>query len=201
MMSSQDSSINAIAGLFALDIWPLVRPNASEREAVLVGKTLSACNLIWGVIGAHLFLTLDDSIYKIVLKVTSFMILPTGVCYLWGRFSKRVNGAGAVATLLSGLILGLTYIMLSTIPSLRGYLPELIANAHFYHIYPVFFIIFTVILYGVSALTAPPTAANLACLNIEKEDTSHLPPLPWYRRFKTWLIVYLICFAAIYAIF
>lgn len=201
MMSSQDSSINAIAGLFALDIWPLVRPNASEREAVLVGKTLSVCNLIWGVIGAHLFLTLDDSIYKIVLKVTSFMILPTGVCYLWGRFSKRVNGAGAVATLLSGLVLGLAYIMLSTIPSLRGHLPALIADAHFYHIYPVFFIIFTAILYGVSALTAPPTEAHLACLNVEQEDTSHLPVLPWYRRFKTWLIVYLICFAAVYIIF
>lgn len=201
MMSSQDSSINAIAGLVALDIWPLVRPNASEREAVLVGKTYSACNLLWGVVAAPIFLSADQGIYTIVLKVTGFMILPTGVCYLWGRFSKRVNGAGAVATLLTGLVLGLTYIMFSTIPDLRVHLPDLIANAHFYHIYPVFFVIFTVILYSVSALTPAPTEARLACLRVEKEDTSHLPKLPWYRRFKFWLVVYLICFCAVYIIF
>ena len=201
MMSSQDSSINAIAGLVALDIWPLVRPNASEQEAVLVGKTYSACTLLWGVLAAPLFLSADQGIYTIVLKVTGFMILPTGVCYLWGRFSQRVNGAGAVATLACGLVLGLSYIMFSTIPELQPHLPALIADAHFYHIYPVFFVIFTVILYTVSALTAPPTAANLECIQAIKTDAPTGPVLPWYRRFKTWLILYLICFAAVYIIF
>ncbi len=201
MMSSQDSSINAIAGLFALDIWPLVRPNASEREAVMVGKTFSATNLAWGVFAAPFFLTLDQGIYTIVLKVTGFMILPTGVCYIWGRFSQRVNGVGAVGVLLSGLVLGITYIAFSTLPSLRPHLPEIIANAHFYHIYPVFFIIFTVVLYGLSAMTAAPLPEKLECIRAAAEPVQTGPAPVWYRSFKFWFAIYLACFIAVWVIF
>ena len=201
MMSSQDSSINAIAGLVALDIWPLVRPKASDREAVIVGKTFSAGNLAWGVIAAPFFLSLDQGIYTIVLKVTGFMILPTGVCYLWGRYSQRVNGSGAVATLLSGLVLGVAYIAFSTLPSLRPHLPDIIANAHFYHIYPVFFIIFTVILYAVSLLTPAPAAEKLECIRKVERETITGPKPVWYRSFNFWLVIYLCCFTAIWIIF
>lgn len=201
MMSSQDSSINAIAGLVALDIWPLVRPTANEREAVVVGKVFSVTNIAWGVVAAPFFLTLDQGIYTIVLKVTGFMVLPTGVCYVWGRYSPRVNGAGAVATLISGFFLGVGYILFSTLPSLRPYLPDIIANAHFYHIFPVFFIVFTVILYAVSAVTPAPSAARLDCIRKVERAVRTSPAPVWYRSFRFWLAIYLLCFAAVWIIF
>jgi SSS family solute:Na+ symporter len=201
MMSSQDSGINATAGVVALDLWPTVRPKASEREGVLVGKTFAASNIAFGVIAAPFLLGSDQGIYNMILKISGFMILPTGTVYLIGRFMRRANHQGAVATLLVGLLLGVWYIVCSTLPSLRGLLPEVVANAHFYHVYPVMFALLVVVQVSVSLLTSPPSPERLVCIApMVKVPRVGTAPV-WHRSFGFWLVVYLLCLVAIYSIF
>jgi solute:Na+ symporter, SSS family len=200
MMSSQDSSINATAGVVSLDLWPVVRRRASEGEGIIVGKIFAAVSMLIGVLSAPLLLGSDQGLYAIILKVTGFMILPTGTVYLIGRFFHRVNGPGAVATMLVGLVLGSWYVVCSTLPELRFLLPDAIAAAHFYHVYPLFFLIFVAVLFGVSYLTAAPTAAELACVlpppSIATETSGS-----WWQRYRFWLALYLVALVAVYIVF
>jgi SSS family solute:Na+ symporter len=200
MMSSQDSSINATAGVVSLDLWPVVRRRASEREGVLVGKVFAAVSMLVGVVSAPLLLGSDQGLYAIILKVTGFMILPTGTVYLVGRFFHRVNGPGAVATMLVGLVLGSWYVVCSTLPELRFLLPDAIASAHFYHVYPLFFLVFVAVLFGVSYLTPPPTEAELACV-LPPPSIATETSASWWQRYRFWLALYLVAFVVVYVVF
>ncbi len=202
LMSSQDSSINATAGVVALDIYPVFKPQASEREAVIVGKVFAATQISFGVIAAPVFLVIEQGIFDLVLKISGFMLLPAGVCYLWGRLVPRVNGAGASATLLCGLVLGVYYILTSSLPGLRSFLPEFVHEAHYYHVYPVFVLILTGIFFAVSFMTDAPTPDKLEFLKAHADDRAHLKSeQPWYRKFYFWWGVYVVVVLGLYIVF
>ncbi|MBD5780658.1 sodium/solute symporter [Pelagicoccus sp. NFK12] len=201
LMSSQDSGINAMSAVVALDVWPVFRKQASEREAIMVGKLFAGGTLIWGILAAPFFAEFPEGIYNMILKIAGYMILPTGVCYLVGRFVKRVNGAGAVATLAVGLVLNIYYVASSTIPSLRWLLPDWVANLHFYELYPFLVVLLVAILVGVSLLTAPPPPEKLACLQTPPKPVDLGPAGPWYRRFHFWWVVYIVAIVGLYLAF
>ncbi len=201
MMSSQDSGINATAGVVALDLWPVVRPRASEREGVIVGKVFAASSIAFGVVAAPFLLGADQGVYAMVLKISGFMVLPTGTVYLVGRFVRRVNHQGAVATLAVGLVLAVWYVVCSTIPTLRFLLPDALAGAHFYHVYPVYFLVFVAVLVGVSLLTPPPAAERLACIAPTVGTRPPGAPTAWWRSHRTWVLAYLAALAWVYTVF
>lgn len=124
-----------------------------------------------------------------------------GIRDLVGRFVKRVNGQGAVATLSVGLVLNVYYVMTSTVPDLRFLLPDIMANLHFYELYPFMVIFLTLILVVVSLLTPAPEPEKLVCLEKHPKEIDTGGPLPWYRRFHFWWAVYLVAFVALYLAF
>ena len=201
MMSSQDSGINAISGVVALDVWPVFRKNCSEKEAVLVGKIFAGGTLIFGILAAPFFADFPEGIYSMILKISGYMILPTGVCYLLGRFFKRLNGAGAVATLATGLVLNVYYVLASTIPELNHLLPAFAKGMHFYELYPLMALFLACVLFIVSYLTAPPAPEKLECLIALQPETREGESLPFYRRFHFWWILYLGLVVSLYIIF
>ncbi|MEX0323053.1 MAG: SLC5 family protein [Puniceicoccaceae bacterium] len=201
MMSSQDSGINAISGVVALDVWPVFRPQASEKEAVMVGKIFAGGTLVWGILAAPAFAHFPEGIYSMVLKISGYMILPTGVCYLLGRFFKRLNGKGAVATLATGLVMNVYYVFASTIPELNHLLPAFAREMHFYELYPLMALFLGFILFVVSYLTAPPAPEKLECLVMMEPDKNALGKVPFYRRFHFWWVLYLGLVFTLYFVF
>ncbi|MCB1121915.1 MAG: sodium/solute symporter [Verrucomicrobiae bacterium] len=201
MMSSQDSGINAQASVVALDIYPLVRPHASQREAVIVGKTFAATNMIWGVIAAPIFINLDTGLFDLAMTVVSFMIIPSGTVFLFGRFNKRLNGKGAVTTLLLGMFIGTYYVSCKNFPVLNDFMLPALRGMHFYHVFPLVFVLLTVVLFVVSYLTEPPVAEKLDCIRPIEPQLQEGPPRPWYCTFKFWWILYILIFIGFYVIF
>lgn len=202
LMSSQDSGINAMSAVVALDIWPAFRKKASEKEAVLVGKLFAGSTLVLSILVAPFFANFDEGIYNMLLKIAGYMILPTGVCYVFGRFNKRVNGKGAVATLGFGLLMNVYYLAASTIPELRYLLPDFVQELHFYQLYPFLVVLLTVVLLVVSYLTEPPEEGHLSCLKLSSEPAGVAKmPLPWYRKFYFWWGLYLVLFVGLYLFF
>ncbi len=192
MMSSQDSGINAMSSVVAMDIYPVFRKNASPKESVIVGKVMAACNLIWGAIAAPLFLGMDRAIFDLIMTVAGFMVIPAGTCFLFGRFNKRVNGAGAVATLFTGLVVGVYYIVCKNFPAMNQFLPDAIREWHFYHVFPVVFLLLTTILFVVSYATQAPPQEKLDCLqpaDAVKLEEGPKPPL--FKSFNFWWAVYI----------
>ena len=202
LMSSQDSGINAMASIVSIDIYPAIRKNATEREGVLVGKSIAVANIIWGVAAAPMFLTVEQGIFDLMLKFGGFLMMPNGLCYLIGRYWRRGNEHGAVAALLCGAVLGAYYIVMSTLPGYDRFLPGNVADIHYYHLLPIFGAILTVIFIVVSLLTPAPAPEKLDFL---KPDPSigqePVAPKVWYKRYGFWWALYLAAFVGLYLVF
>jgi solute:Na+ symporter, SSS family len=201
MMSSQDSGINAVSSVVALDIYPLVRKKASQGEAVAVGKVFAAGNLIWGILAAPIFMNMNSALFDLAMTVAGFMVIPSGTVFLFGRFNKRLNGKGATTTLFLGMLIGFYYVATKNFPVLHDFMLPALRGMHFYHVFPLVFLLLTTVLFSVSYLTAPPPAEKLECIRPMDIEIDEGPKLPFYRTFKCWWLVYIAIFVAFYLIF
>ncbi|MDQ8197992.1 sodium/solute symporter [Pelagicoccus enzymogenes] len=203
LMSSADSNVTAISSVVALDIWPaLSHKKLNEKQALRVGKITAALLMLWGMLAAPYFSNLGP-IYVFVLRLTGFVFMPIGVCFIFGRFSKRVNHQGAFATLSAGVVLGVIYVLGSGIPALQQYMPEWLLAWHFYEVLPFFFLICSGIMFGVSYLTPPPAPEKLAVLQQTRAalDETDENALPLFRRFAFWWWLFIAILGTLYIIF
>ncbi len=202
LMSSEDSQLNATASVIALDIVPSIWKRIEEKRALLVGKIAVAFKMIFGVLAAPFIMHFDAGVLELILKVAGFLILPAGVCFIFGRFSRRTNGYGAVATLFTGMVLGIYYVLCSSIPDLRHLLPDIVAETQFYRVYPFLFLFLASVMLIVSYLTPAPSEEKLDCLNLkEAVDSVGATKKPLHKRYGFWMTLYLIFFFGMYAIF
>lgn len=203
MLSSADSSVCAISSVVAYDIHPLIRPNAPVEAQLRFGKWTAAGIILFGVALAPLCAGIEN-VYLFTLRMFAFMFQPIGVCFLFGRFVRRVNNAGAVVTMIAGLVLGFAYVLCSSLPPLQWLVPDWIGSLHFYELLPFFWLVLVAILFGVSLATPPPPLEKLAVLELAHEHpqagTSRVP-LPFWRTFGFWLTVFLVMLGGAYAVF
>ncbi len=202
VMSSADAGVCAISSVIALDIYPsCTRKEVNEKRALFVGKLAATLIMFYGTFAAPYYKNLG-SIYDVILQVGGFMLLPVGTCFLLGRFSRRVNNEGAVATLAAGLLLSVLYIIGTKTAWGRSWMPDFIEQAHFYKAYPFFFIFYLVFMYVVSLFFAPPTKEQLVVLEtgpvvqFRPEE-----PRPWFQSFQFWWVMFLVIIVAIYIVF
>ncbi|MEZ5276904.1 MAG: sodium/solute symporter [Opitutaceae bacterium] len=198
MMSSQDSGINAMSAVVAMDIYPLFRKNASNAEAIWVGKGFAALNIIWGIAAAPLFLTMNNALFDLGMTVAGFMVIPSGVCFLFGRFSNRANSYGAVTTLILGLLIGLYYVLAKNFPAAGVPIPDAVRSMHFYHVFPLVFLLLTAVFFGVSYLTPPPAPEKLEVIRPMVQEIETGPRRPLLRSFNFWWILYLAIVVGLY---
>jgi len=201
MMSSADPGINALSSVVALDIYPVIRRKAKQAEAVIVGKIFAGCNLAWGILAAPIFMTMDSALFDLVMTVVGFMVIPSGTVFLFGRFNKRLNGEGAVATLFLGMLIGTYYVSTKNFPALHGLMLPVLQGMHFYHVFPLVFVVLTAVLFIVSYLTPPPPLEKLECVKPMKKEIREGPLPPWYRSFNFWWGLYIAIFASFYFVF
>jgi SSS family solute:Na+ symporter len=202
VMSSADAGVCAISSVIALDIYPsCTRRTVNEARALFVGKLAATLIMVYGTFAAPFYGKLG-SIYLLILQVGGFMLLPVGTCFILGRFSRRVNSQGAVATLALGLVLSVAYIVGAKTPWGQSFMPEFLVKAHFYKVYPFFFLFYVVFLYVVSLCFPPPTREKLEVLEAGPAvQLAPETPHAWYASFNFWWCVFLACVAAIYLVF
>jgi hypothetical protein len=70
-------------------------------------------------------------------------------------------------------------------------IPDAVRAMHFYHVFPIVFLILTAILFGVSYLTPAPAAEKLEVIRPMEKEIDTGPKRPWYRSFNFWWIVYI----------
>ena len=202
LMSSEDSSLNANAGIIAVDIIPAFWKNVGETKALTIGKLTVSLQMIVGVLLAPSVLYFDIGVLELILKIAAFLTLPAGICFIFGRFSKRANETGALATLIAGLFLGIYYVLCSTVPELKSFLPNSIADTQFYRIYPFFFLFLSAIMMITSWLSQHPAPEKLCCLETNLPNRQkEIDGRPFYKKYYFWMIIYICCFLGVYWIF
>lgn len=96
-----------------MDLWTHIRPRASERELMIVGRVfvlaLVLVSILWIPVvqasqGGQLFIYIQ--------AISSYLQPPVAVVFIMGCFWKRTNEKGAFSGLLLGLLLGLVRLAL-----------------------------------------------------------------------------------------
>jgi SSS family solute:Na+ symporter len=117
---------------------------------------------------------ISPQLYIYLQSVQAYIAPPIAACFLLGLFLPRLNGTGAITSLVAGFVLGALRLILELAngPAKTG-LPDgtvwaWIAEINFLHIAVLLFVVCTVILVGVSFLTAPPDQARIADLTYRR---------------------------------
>lgn len=202
LLSSADSGVCAISSVIAYDIHPLVRKNAGVEERLRFGKWAAAGIIIFAVATAP-FADAIDNVYLFLLRLHSFLVVPIGVAFMFGRFVRRINNIAAVTTMAVGMVAGLFYVTCTSVTALNGVLPAWLAAMHFYELLPFLWAALVLLLFIVTYLTPPPPAEKLSVLDMARADPASAASarVPWWKSFTFWFAIFLVCIAALYIVF
>jgi SSS family solute:Na+ symporter len=118
LMSSLSSLFNSSATLFTVDIYEKLRPGSSERHLVTVGRIATVVVVALGIVWIPVMqLVSEGGLYQYLQSVQGYLAPPITAVFLLGLFWKRINGAGAVAGLALGFLVGMAKL---TIQALTG---------------------------------------------------------------------------------
>lgn len=163
MMSSLSSTFNSSSTLLTMDFYRHFRPQASERELVLIGRLATIALVIFGILWVPLIRTISNQIFIYLQSVQAYISPPIAAVFLVGIFSKRVNGRSALCALIGGGILGALRLILEILVKRRliqlGALSWFV-NMNYLHFAVLLFMIAVAIMYLVSWLTEKPQEAQ-----------------------------------------
>lgn len=164
LMSSLSSVFNSTSTLVTLDVYKKLRPQASERQLVLVGQSTTAILVGFGLLWIPLMKLISGQLYQYLQSVQAYISPPIAAVFLIGITWRRVNATGAMAALLTGFVLGMGRLVAELSKSrLDGLLFDF-ADMNFLHFAVLLFSICTVLLVVVSLLTPPPDEEKVAGL-------------------------------------
>jgi SSS family solute:Na+ symporter len=107
LMSSLSSVFNSCSTLITWDIYRKLRPEASERTLVWVGQISTAVLVCFGLLWIPMMELISGQIYQYLQSVQAYISPPIAAAFLLGVFWKRVNSEGAIASLVTGFVLGI----------------------------------------------------------------------------------------------
>lgn len=191
IMSSIDSTLNAVSTLVTMDFVKKFRPHTSNERLVWVGRVTTVVVMFFAILWAPQIAKFPN-LWTYLQEVLAYISPPIVALFMMGVFWKRANAQGAFAALMAGLVATIAYIVAFNIN------PDLKIN--FLYVATILFIICCVVLFVVSLRTAPPSKDIQDTLvwtrAIYDADTEMLKNVPWYQNYRV-LSVLLIIFTII----
>ncbi|XP_043098576.1 solute carrier family 5 member 3a [Puntigrus tetrazona] len=189
LMSDLDSIFNSASTIFTLDIYKMVRRQASSKELMVVGRVfvvlIVAISIAWvpfvvEMQGGQMFLYIQE--------VSDYLTPPIAALFLLGVLWKRCNETGAFWGGLVGFLLGAVRLILAFVyrePDCKTTddRPAFIKDIHFMYVAAVLFWVSGLVTVVVSLCTDPPSKEQIATTtwwglrNRNQTENSKLPQL------------------------
>jgi SSS family solute:Na+ symporter len=173
LMSSLSGVFNASSTLFTMDFYRKLHPRASEQQLVWIGRAATTAMVIVGLLWIPVIQG-ARGLYDYLQGVQGYLAPPIAAVFFLGVFMKRLNGAGCLAALVVGFLLGAFRLAVDTPVTLamvgydRGYAEHsflwIVNNIYFQYYSVLIFLISAATLIIVSYATAPPNEQQLAGL-------------------------------------
>lgn len=169
LMSSLSSVFNSCSTLITWDVYRKLNPAASERRLVWVGRLSTIVLTVLGLLWIPLVEAAEGGLYVYIQSVQGYIAPPIAAVFLFGLLWSRLNAPGALTSLLTGFVLGLTRLTLEAMRVDAGLFTEI----NFLHFAILLFVICTAVLVAVSLATAPPSREQIAGLTFAtaKQET------------------------------
>ena len=157
LMSSLAATFNSASTLITLDVYQRLRPAAPERRLVLVGRLSTVAMVVLGILWVPFIPYMSTQVYIYMQSVQAYISPPIAAVFLLGVLWPRANRSGAIASLLTGAVIGGTRFVLEVArqqPFVAGS-PWLtrIVEIHFLHFAVLIFVVSTLVLVLVSLAT------------------------------------------------
>jgi len=178
LMGAMSSVFNSASTMVTLDFYKKLRPAASEAQLVYFGRVATAGMVILGLLWVPFIDRLSSQLYIYLQSVQAYISPPIAVCFIFGILWTRMNGEGAITSLLTGFVLGATRFVMEVLDKTQHYESGAIrwlVDMNFLHYAIFMFVVCTLVLIGVSLVYPAPERKKLAGLTFatvdEKMDT------------------------------
>jgi len=168
LMSSLSSVFNSCSTIFTIDVYKRWKPETSEKNLVRIGQAATVVMVGIGLAWIPFMQNVSDSLFVYLQSVQGYISPPIAAVFLLGIFFKRLNAQGAMASLMTGLILGgARFILELNKESLSGFIFDY-ADINFLHFAIFLFVICSAVLVIVSLMTPAPPAEKTDGITYER---------------------------------
>jgi len=194
LMSSLSSLFNSSAALFTLDVYEKIKPGATERQLVTVGRMATGVVVVLGLLWIPIMPKISGGgLYQYLQNVQGYLAPPITAVFLLGLFNRRTNSRGAVWGLGLGFVLGMLKL---TIQAMFGVgkmenpaILAAIGDFNFLYFTGVLFLISILVVIGVSYTSAAPDAEKIRGLTYASIDHKAVRASWDYREVCATLVV------------
>jgi len=173
LMGAMSSVFNSASTMITLDFYKKLRPQASEQKLVAFGRIATVIMVILGIAWVPFISRLSDQLYIYLQSVQAYISPPIAVCFIFGILWTRVNGPGAISSLLTGFVLGTVRFVYEVLDKTAHYDSGTIrwlVDMNFLHYAIFMFVICTAVLVGVSLMYPAPEKSKIAGLTFATVD-------------------------------
>ena len=165
MVSSLLAMMNSISTMSVRDFILRLRPQTAERTQVFLGRLAIAAATVLGVAAAYLVYKTEEGLYKYLQTISIYLVMPITPAIVFGILSRRVNLAGAAASVLAGVAISAVYVADQLLGVERGerLFPLLHHTLTLNYTYRGLWgtLVIIAVLFGVSWMTPPPAAEKV----------------------------------------
>jgi solute:Na+ symporter, SSS family len=178
LMGAMSSVFNSASTMVTLDFYKKVRPASTEKQLVTFGRIATGGMVVLGLLWVPFIHVLSAQLWVYLQSVQAYISPPIAVCFIFGILWPRLNGQGAISSLLVGFVLGAVRFVLEVLDKTAHYRSSAVRaliDMNFLHYSIVMFIVCALVLIGVSMLFPAPERKKIAGLTFatvdEKLDT------------------------------
>jgi SSS family solute:Na+ symporter len=181
LMGAMSSVFNSASTLVTLDFYKKINPEASERQLVTFGRYATGVLVILGVLWVPFIHLISAQLYVYLQSVQAYISPPIAVCFILGICWPRMNGQGAISSLLTGFVMGTVRFVLEVTDKNAHYSAGAVRwllDMNFLHYAIFMFVVCSAVMIAVSLATPAPERARLAGLTFatvdEKMDATYV---------------------------
>ncbi|XP_057211791.1 sodium/glucose cotransporter 4 isoform X10 [Triplophysa rosa] len=180
LMSSLTSIFNSSSTLFTMDIWQRIRPWASERELMVVGRVFILLLVALSIVWIPIIQTANSGqLFDYIQAITSYLSPPITTVFIMAIFWGRINEQGAFWGLMVGLVVGTVRMVMDFVygtPSCgeQDLRPALLKDVHYLYFALILLALTALVITAISLCTAPIPKQHVTILLLVR--------LTWWTR-------------------
>ena len=181
LMGAMSSVFNSASTMVTLDFYKKFRPQATETQLVFFGRIATGVMVVLGILWVPFIHLLSAQLYIYLQSVQAYISPPIAACFVFGILWPRLNGQGAISSLLSGFVLGAARFIFEVLDKTHHFASPLVrwtVDMNFLHYAIFMFVACSAVLIGVSLLYPAPSREKIAGLTFatvnQKLETTDL---------------------------
>ena len=167
VMGAMSSVFNSASTLVTLDFYKKIRPEASERQLVNFGRIATGGMVLLGLLWVPFIHLLSAQLYIYLQSVQAYISPPIAACFVFGILWPRLNGQGAISSLLVGFVLGASRFVFEVLDKTAHYnsgTVRWLVDMNFLHYASFMFVVCSAVLIAVSMMYPAPERKKIAGL-------------------------------------